>query len=93
MSAELQLRHCRASIRTSVSVCLAAIAVVQKRPLLKAALFATGIDDFARVALLRTYQKDDRLLVTVDRIGRQIENRRHASTSNTIERTWSSSRI
>ena len=67
--------------------------LVQKRPLLKAALFATDIDDFARVALLRTYQKDDRLLVTVDRIGRQIENRRHASTSNTIERTWSSSRI
>ncbi|TYR40663.1 hypothetical protein FY050_17025 [Phyllobacterium endophyticum] len=73
--------------------CLAAVAVVQKRPLLKAALFATRIDDSARVALLRTYQKEDRLLVTVDRIGRQIENRRHASTSNTIERTWSSSRI
>lgn len=67
--------------------------LVQKRPLLKAALFATGIDDFARVALLRTYQKDDRLLVTVDRIGRQIENRRCASTSNIIERTLSSSRI
>ncbi len=48
--------------------------LVQKRPLLKAALFATGIDDFARVAFLRTYQKDDRLLVTVDPIGRQIEN-------------------
>lgn len=74
-------------------VCLAAIAVVQKRPLLKAALFATDIDDFARVALLRTYQKEDRLLVTVNRIARQIENRRHASTSKTIERTWSSSRI
>jgi hypothetical protein len=67
--------------------CLAAIAVVQKRPLLKAALFATGIDDFARVALLRTYQNEDRLLVTINRIGRQIENRRHASRSNTIERT------
>ncbi|UXN58247.1 hypothetical protein [Phyllobacterium zundukense] len=67
--------------------------MAQKRQLLKAALFATGIGDFARVALLRTYQKDDRLLVTVDRIGRQIENRRHASTSNTIERTWLSSRI
>lgn len=67
--------------------CLAAIAVVQKRPLLKAALFATGVDDFATVALLRSYQKDDRLLVTVDRIGRQIENRRRASTSNTIERS------
>jgi hypothetical protein len=50
--------------------------LVQKRPLLKAALFAT---DFARVTLLQTYQKDDRLLVTVDRIGRQIENRRRAS--------------
>ncbi|MBZ9605019.1 hypothetical protein [Phyllobacterium chamaecytisi] len=56
--------------------------MVQKRPLLKVALFATGIDNFARVALLRPYQKDDRLLVTVDRIGRQIENRRCASTSN-----------
>ncbi|CAN7674018.1 hypothetical protein LJR231_005386 [Phyllobacterium sp. LjRoot231] len=73
--------------------CLAAIAVVQKRPLIKAALFATGIDDFARVALLRTYQKEAPLLVTVNRIGRQIENRRCASTSNAIERTWLSSRI
>ncbi|GAC1046026.1 hypothetical protein [Rhizobium sp.] len=67
--------------------CLAAIAVVQKRPLLKAALFATGIDDFDTVALLRSYQKDDRLLITVDRIGRWIENRRRASTSNPIERS------
>jgi hypothetical protein len=73
--------------------CLAAIAVVQKRPLLKAALFATGIDHSARVALLRTYEKEDRLLVTVDRIGRQIENRTHASISTTIKRIWSSSRI
>ena len=29
--------------------CLAAIAMVQKHPLLKAALLATGFDDFARV--------------------------------------------
>ena len=38
--------------------CLAAIAAVQKRPLLEAALFTTGIDDFAKVALLRTYHKE-----------------------------------
>jgi hypothetical protein len=54
-------------------------------PLLKAALFAIGIDDFARVALLRTSKKYDRLLVTVDRIGRQIKTDvapRHQIPSN-----------
>ena len=48
--------------------CLAATAVVQARPLLKAAMFSTGIDDFAYAALLRTYEKEPRLLATIGRI-------------------------
>jgi hypothetical protein len=35
-------------------------------------LFTTGIDDFAAAALLRSYQKDARLLATVNQIGRQM---------------------
>ncbi|MDG2571031.1 hypothetical protein P7L87_26105, partial [Vibrio parahaemolyticus] len=57
--------------------CLAAIAAVQKHPLLKAALLTTGIDDFARVALLRTYHREARLLATVDRIAPDTAPRSH----------------
>ena len=55
--------------------CLAAIATVQKRPLLKAALFSANKDGFARVALLRAYQKEPRLLAAVDRIARRRAKR------------------
>ena len=48
--------------------CLAAIAAAQSRPLFKAAMFSTGIDGYARVALLRTFEKEPRLLAAVDRI-------------------------
>jgi hypothetical protein len=41
---------------------------VQKRPLVKAALFSADVDDFARVALLRAYEKESRLIVAVDHI-------------------------
>ena len=50
---------------------LAAIAVAQSRPLLKAAMFSTGIDDFAYAALLRTYEKEPQLLATIRRITKQ----------------------
>lgn len=48
--------------------CLAAIAVAQSRPLVKAAMFSTGLDGYARVALLRAFEKEPRLLAAVDRI-------------------------
>lgn len=48
--------------------CLAAVAAVQSRPLLQAAMFSTGIDGNARVALLRTFEKEPRLLAAVDLI-------------------------
>jgi len=48
--------------------CLAAIAAAQSRPLVKAALFSTGLDGYARVALLRAFEKEPRLLAAVDRI-------------------------
>lgn len=61
--------HALQSPRPEVRLfCLAAIAVVQARPLLKAAMFSTGIDDFAYAALLRTYEKEPRLLATIGRI-------------------------
>jgi hypothetical protein len=66
--------------------CFAAIAAVQRRPLLKAALFTTGIDDFAKVALPRTY-KEARLLATVDRIARRIQHRVHTWGSKSSEQT------
>jgi hypothetical protein len=37
--------------------CLAAIAMAQSRPLVKAALFSTGLDGYARVALIRAFVK------------------------------------
>ncbi len=51
--------------------CLAAIAAVQSRPLAKAAIFSSGIDDYARVALLRAFEKEPRLLSAVDHIAQR----------------------
>ena len=48
--------------------CLATIVEAQSRPLVKAALFSTGLDGYARVALLRAFEKEPRLLDAVDRI-------------------------
>lgn len=55
--------------------CLAAIAAAQSRPLAKAALFSMGVDDYARVALLHTYDKEHRLLATIDKIAQQMRKR------------------
>ena len=55
--------------------CLAAIAVAQSRPLVKAAMFSTGLDGYARVALLRAFEKEPRLLAAVDRIVLQNRER------------------
>ena len=55
--------------------CLAAIAAAQSRPLVKAAMFSIGIDDYARVALLRAYVKQPRLLAAVDRIAGRTRKR------------------
>jgi len=43
----------------------------QSRPLVKAAISSSGIDDYARVALLRAFDKEPRLLAAVDYIARQ----------------------
>lgn len=51
--------------------CLAAIAAAQFRPLAKAAMFSANVDDFARVSLLRAYEKEPRLLAAVDHIARR----------------------
>ncbi|MFG6510366.1 hypothetical protein ACGYLL_11255, partial [Sulfitobacter sp. M23905] len=51
--------------------CLAAIDAAQSRPLVKAAISSSGIDDYARVALLRAFDKEPRLLAAVDYIARQ----------------------
>ena len=37
--------------------CLAAIDVAQSRPLAKAAMFSAGLDGYARIALLRAFEK------------------------------------
>jgi hypothetical protein len=50
---------------------LAAIDAAQSRPLVKAAISSSGIDDYARVALLRAFDKEPRLLAAVDHIARQ----------------------
>jgi hypothetical protein len=50
---------------------LAAIDAAQSRPLVKAAISSSGIDDYARVALLRAFDKEPRLLAAVDYIARQ----------------------
>ena len=46
--------------------CVAAIASAQSRPLVKAAMFSSGIDGYARVALLRAFETEPRLLAAVD---------------------------
>lgn len=48
--------------------CLAAIAVAQSRPLVKAAMFSAGLDGYAKVALLRAFEKEPRLLAAADGI-------------------------
>lgn len=50
---------------------LAAIDAAQSRPLVKAAISSSGIDDYARVALLRAFETEPRLLAAVDHIARQ----------------------
>ena len=55
--------------------CLAAIASAQSRSLVKAALCSMDIDVYARVALLRAYEKEPRLLATVDQIAQRIRLR------------------
>jgi hypothetical protein len=51
--------------------CLAAIDAAQSRPLIKAAISSSGIDDYAKVALLRTFEKEPRLLAAVDHIAQR----------------------
>lgn len=51
--------------------CLAAIAAARSHPLAKAAIVSSAIDDFARVALLRAFEKEHRLLATVDHIAQR----------------------
>lgn len=51
--------------------CLAAIAAARSRPLVKAAIVSSDIDDYARVALLRTFEKEPRLLAAVDHIAQR----------------------
>jgi len=51
--------------------CLAAIAAARSRPLVKAAIVSSDIDDYARVALLRTFEKEQRLLAAVDHIAQR----------------------
>ena len=55
--------------------CLAAIVSAQSRPLVKAALCSMDIDVYARVALLRAYDKEPRLLATVDQIAQRMRLR------------------
>lgn len=62
--------------------CLAAIAAAQSRPLVKAALCSMNIDVYARVALLRAYEKELRLLATVDQIAQRMRLRVGASTTS-----------
>lgn len=64
--------------------CLAAIASAQSRPLLKAALCSMDIDVYARVALLRAYEKEPRLLTTLDQIAQRMQPRdgRSATSSH-----------
>ena len=51
--------------------CLAAIAAARSHPLAKAAIVSSAIDDFARVALLRAFEKEHRLLAAVDHIAQR----------------------
>ncbi|AJE49500.1 hypothetical protein P73_4785 (plasmid) [Celeribacter indicus] len=51
--------------------CLAAIAAARSHPLAKAAIVSKSIDDYARVALLRAFEKEQRLLAAVDHIAQR----------------------
>jgi len=51
--------------------CLAAIDAAQSRPLVKAAISSSCIDDYARVALLRVFETEPRLLAAVDLIAQR----------------------
>lgn len=51
--------------------CLAAIAAARSRPMAKAAIVSSSIDDYARVALLRAFEKEPRLLAAVDHIAQR----------------------
>lgn len=62
-------------------LCLAAIVSVQSRPLVKAALCSTDIDVYARVALLRAYENEPRLLAAVDKIAQRMRPRAGALTT------------
>jgi hypothetical protein len=53
--------------------CLAAIAAARSQPLAKAAIVSKSIDDYARVALLRAFEKEPRLLAAVDHIAQRRE--------------------
>jgi hypothetical protein len=55
--------------------CLAAIAAAQSRPLVKAALCSMNINVYARVALLRAYEQEPRLLASVDQIAQRMRLR------------------
>jgi putative hemolysin len=62
--------------------CLAAIASAQSRPLVKAALCSMDIDVYARVALLRAYENEPRLLATIDQIAQRMRPRAGASATS-----------
>lgn len=51
--------------------CLAAIAAAQSRPLIRAAISSAGADDYVRIALLRAFEREPRLLVAVDHVAQQ----------------------
>lgn len=51
--------------------CLAAIAAAQSRPLIKAAISSAGADDYVRIALLRAFEREPRLLAAIDHIAQQ----------------------
>jgi len=56
--------------------CLAAIAAARSRPLAKAAVVSHTVDDYARAALLRAFEKEPRLLATVDHIAQRCARNR-----------------
>lgn len=62
--------------------CLAAIVSAQSRPLVKAALCSMDIDVYARVALLRAYENEPRLLAAVDKIAQRMQPRDGASATS-----------
>ncbi len=62
--------------------CLAAIVSAQSSPLVKAALCSMDIDVYARVALLRAYENEPRLLAAVDKIAQRMRPRDGASATS-----------